>query len=117
MGKGPPPKAKSKLATIEEVKADRKASRSPANGNAKSHFQILYWQDIPSEIKAWDDFEEVKISLPEKFALRIDTAAQKQGLISQDAYSAHLRWSASAERAGTPREVANAICRELETAN
>jgi len=116
MGKGPPPKAKTKIETIEEVKHEREAARAPAGGNAKSHFQILYWQDIPSEVKVWDDFDEVKISLPEKFAVRIDAAAQKQGLISQDAYSAHLRWSASAERAGTPREVADAVCRELESA-
>ncbi len=26
-------------------------------------YQILYWQDIPSQVKAWDDFDEVKIEL------------------------------------------------------
>ena len=55
----------------------------------------------------------MKLSLPEKFALRIDASAQKQGLISQDAYAAHYRWSDEAERAGSPREVAEAICKEL----
>jgi hypothetical protein len=110
MGKGPPPKAKTKLDTIEEVKAERKEARSP---NAKSKYQILYWQDIPSELKAWDDFDEVKMSLPEKFTIRIDASAQKQGLISQDAYSAQLRWGEIVERAGTPREVAEALCKEL----
>src|SRR5215472_12857736 len=44
-GKGPPPKAKSKIETIDEVKAEREESRG-LNGNAKSKFQILYWQDI-----------------------------------------------------------------------
>ena len=117
MGKGPPPKAKSKIQAIDEVKAQREESRAQRDPNAKSKFQILYWQDIPSEVKAWDDFDEVKISLPEKFALRIDASAQKQGLISQDAYSAHLRWSKVAERAGSPREVAEAIRKELEAAN
>jgi methanogenic corrinoid protein MtbC1 len=113
MGKGPPPKAKTKLDTIEEAKAERAQSR-PRDPNAKSKFQILYWQEIPSEIKAWDDFDEVKISLPEKFVVRIDAAAQKQGLISQDAYSAHFRWSDEAERAGSPQEVAQAVKSELE---
>ena len=116
MGKGPPPKAKSKLQTINEAKAERQESRVQADANAKSKFQILYWQDIPSEVKAWDDFDEVKISLPEKFAARIDASAQKQGLISQDAYSAHLRWSDVADRAGSPREVAEAVRKELESA-
>jgi 5-methyltetrahydrofolate--homocysteine methyltransferase len=116
MGKGPPPKAKSKIESIEEVKAEREQSRAQANGNTKSKFQILYWQDIPSEIKAWDDFDEVKMSLPEKFVVRIDASAQKQGLISQDAYSAHFRWGDPAERAGSPRDVAETICRELTAA-
>ena len=113
MGKGPPPKAKSKIESIDEVKHEREQSRTE-DANAKSKFQILYWQDIPSEIKVWDDFDEVKISLPEKFVVRIDASAQKQGLISQEAYSAHFRWSDAAERAGSPHEVAEALKKELE---
>jgi methanogenic corrinoid protein MtbC1 len=113
MGKGPPPRAKSKIESIEEVKAEREQSRAHANGNSKSKFQILYWQDIPSEVKAWDDFDEVKLNLPKKFIVRIDALAQKQGLISQDAYSAHFRWSDPAERTGSPHDVADAVCQEL----
>jgi 5-methyltetrahydrofolate--homocysteine methyltransferase len=113
MGKGPPPRAKSKIESIEEVKAERAQSRAHTNGNSKSKFQILYWQDIPSEVKAWDDFDEIKVSLPKKFIVRIDASAQKQGLISQDAYSAHFRWSDPTERAGSPQDVAEAICQEL----
>ena len=116
VGKGPAPKSKTKQQAIDEVKGEREQSRTQHDPNAKSKFQILYWQDIPSEVKAWDDFDEVKISLPEKFAIRIDAAAQKQGLISQDAYSAHLRWGDAAERAGSPREVAAAVKNELELA-
>src|SRR5580693_7329478 len=54
MGKGEAPKAKSKIESIEEVKAKRKESRAQFNGRSKSKYQILYWQDIPSEVKAWD---------------------------------------------------------------
>jgi 5-methyltetrahydrofolate--homocysteine methyltransferase len=114
MGKGPPPKAKSKLETIEEVKAEREHSQAQRNPDAKAKFQILYWQEIPSQIKAWDDFDEVKLNLPGKFIARIDASAQRQGLISQDAYSAHLRWSEPAERAGSPAEVVQAVKSELE---
>jgi hypothetical protein len=96
---------------IQEVKQERVQARAQ---NAKSKFQILLWQDLPSEIKAWDDFDEVKLSLPEKFAARIDASAQKQGLISQDDYSAHLHWGEVTERAGSPREVAEAVRGELE---
>jgi 5-methyltetrahydrofolate--homocysteine methyltransferase len=113
VGKGPAPKAKSKLDTINEVKHERVAS-APSDPLARSKYQVLFWQDIPSEVKAWDDFDEVKLSFPEKFALRIDASAQKQGLISQDAYAAHLRWSETVERAGSPQEVAAAVLRELQ---
>lgn len=113
VGKGAAPAAKSKLDTINTVKAERTEAGAIRPG-ARSKFQILYWQDIPSEVKAWDDFDEIKISLPTKFAERIDAAAQKQGFIQADSYLAHLRWSEEAERAGTPREAAEAVKRELE---
>jgi methanogenic corrinoid protein MtbC1 len=114
VGKGPPPKQKSKIESINEVKAEREQSRAQRDPNAKAKFQILYWQDIPSQIKAWDDFDEIKMDMPSRFADRIDASAQKQGLISQDAYSAHYRWSAETERAGSPQEVAEALKKELE---
>ena len=114
MGKGPKPKAKGKIDTIEEVKAEREEARAQ---DSKSKYQILYWQDIPSEVKAWDDFDEVKMSMPKKFTVRIDAMAQKLGLISQDAYSAHFRWGDVVERPGSPREVAEAMCSELAGAN
>jgi cobalamin-dependent methionine synthase I len=114
VGKGEAPKAKSKKEAIDEVKAEREQSRAATAANAKSQYQILYWQDIPSEIKVWDDFDEIKINLPARFTERIDASAQKQGLISQDAYSAHYRWSDAVERPGSPREVAEALKTELE---
>jgi 5-methyltetrahydrofolate--homocysteine methyltransferase len=115
VGKGPAPKAKSKIESINEVKAEREQARAATSADAKSKFQILYWQDIPSQVKAWDDFDEIKMDLPTRFAERIDASAQKQGLISQDAYSAHYRWSDAVERAGSPQEVADALKKELET--
>ena len=43
-------------------------------------FQILSWQEIPSQIKAWDDFDEVKIDLGVRFTEKIDAAAQARGV-------------------------------------
>ena len=113
-GKGAAPVAKSKMETIASVMAERAESRTQRDPNARSKFQILYWQDIPSEVKAWDDFDEIKVSLAPRFAERIDVSAQKQGHIQADAYMAQLRWGDEAERPGTPAEVANALKRELE---
>ena len=114
MGKGAAPKAKSKIETIEEVKAEREQARAQRDPNARSKFQILYWQDLPSQIKAWDDFDEIKLDLPQRFAERIDASAQKQGFIQADAYLAHLRWSEISERAGSPQEVTESLKKELE---
>lgn len=77
-------------------------------------YRILYWQDHPSQVKAWDDFDEVKIELAPRFLARIDQAAQTQGLTATDDYLAQWRWGDAAERPGTAAEVAEAVRRELE---
>ena len=78
-------------------------------------YQILYWQEIPSQIKAWDDFDEVKVELAARFAARIDQAAQAQGLTGADDYLSQWRWSEEQERDGAAREVAEAVKAELES--
>jgi hypothetical protein len=80
-------------------------------------YQILYWQDLPSQVKAWDDVDEIKIELPPRFAARIDSAALAQGLMGTDDYLAQWRWGESAERPGTAAEVAEAVRRELDAAH
>ena len=77
-------------------------------------YRILYWQDIPSQVKAWDDFDEIKVELPQRFAARIDGAAQTQGLTRSDDYLSQWKWTDEQERPGTPEEVATAVRQELE---
>jgi len=77
-------------------------------------FQVLYWQEIPASIKAWDDFDELKLELPPRFAARIDQAAMSQGLTQTDDFLNHWKWSDVQERPGTPAEVAEAVRHELE---
>jgi Virulence factor len=79
-------------------------------------YQILSWQEIPSQIKAWDDFDEIKLELPSRFIARIDQAAQAQGLTKTDDYLSQWKWGEEHEREGTAGEVAEAIKHELETA-
>jgi hypothetical protein len=79
-------------------------------------YQILYWQDLPSQVKAWDDFDEVKVELSARFAARIDQAAQAKGLTGTDEYLAQWRWGEVSEREGTAAEVADAVRREIEHA-
>ena len=79
-----------------------------------AYYQILYWQNIPSQVKAWDDLDEVKVELSPRFVARIDQAAQAQGLTQTDDYLAQWKWSEELEREGTAEEVAEAVKKELE---
>jgi hypothetical protein len=77
-------------------------------------YQILYWQDIPSQLKVWDDFDELKVELSSKFVSIIDRAAKEQGLVSEDDYLSQWRWSEEIEYPGDAREAGESIRKELE---
>jgi Virulence factor len=79
-----------------------------------AQYQILYWQDIPSQVKAWDDFDETKVELAPKFAALIDQTAQSKGLTGTDDYLSQWRWGDELEREGTAQEVADVVKKELE---
>ena len=77
-------------------------------------YKILYWQEIPAQIKAEDDADDVTVALPAKFMERIDRLAAQRGLQASDDYLAQWQWSEEEERAGSAREVAEAVRAELE---
>ncbi len=77
-------------------------------------YRILYWQEIPTQIRAEDDEEDVTLELDERFMKQIDILAAKRGLQSADDYLAQWKWSEEEERAGGAREVAEAVKAELE---
>ena len=76
-------------------------------------YQILYWQRIPTQVKAWDDFDEGKREMPAGFMTKVDNEAHRQGLTKMEDYLAQLEWSEEAERDGEPDDVADAIIAEL----
>jgi len=78
-------------------------------------YKILYWQEIPSQIKADDGADEVSLAMPPRFMELIDHCALKRGLHSADDYLAQWSWSEEEERDGTAAEVAEAVMAELET--
>ena len=77
-------------------------------------YKILYWQEIPTQIKAEDESEDVTVELDGKFMTQVDILAAKRGLQSSDDYLAQWRWSEEEEREGSAREVADAVKAELE---
>jgi hypothetical protein len=79
-------------------------------------YKILYWQEVPSQIKAEDDLDDVTLPLDPRFLERIDRLAVQRGLQGTDDYLGQWRWSDPQEREGTAEEVAQALKRELEAA-
>lgn len=79
-------------------------------------YTILYWQEIPSQVKAEDDLDEVTLPLDPRYMERIDQLAARRGLQGGDDYLAQWHWSEPQHRDGTAADVAAAVKRELETA-
>ena len=114
-----------KLARGEDVAAaapvapTRAHGATNGDGEAKdgkvTTFKVLYWQEIPSQVKAEDDAgNEVSIELPSKFMERIDEVAAQRGVKNGDEYLAHWKWTDEQQRPGSARAVAEAIKAELE---
>jgi len=79
-------------------------------------YTILYWQEVPSQIKAEDELGDVTLPMDARFMERIDRLAAARGLQSNDDYLAQWRWSEPQQREGTAAEVADAVKLELERA-
>jgi hypothetical protein len=79
-------------------------------------YRVLYWQEVPSQIAASDESEEVAVLMPARFLERIDLLAAQRGLQASDDYLAQWRWSDDEERPGSAQEVADAVRAEFEAA-
>jgi hypothetical protein len=75
-------------------------------------YRVLYWQEVPAQIKAEDEFDEV--NLPLSMSERIDQLAVELGLVGGDDYLAQWHWGEEQQRPGAAREVAEAVKVELE---
>jgi hypothetical protein len=79
-----------------------------------AEYQVLYWQEIPSQVRAEEGGEEVKLELDPKLQERIDAVATERGLIGSDDYIEQWQWGDSMERPGSAQEVAEGVKKELE---
>ena len=77
-------------------------------------YKILYWQEIPSQIKAEDEMDDITVQMPDTFQERIDLMAARRGLQESDSYLAQWKWSEEEDRDGSAGEVAVAVRNELE---
>lgn len=77
-------------------------------------YQIMYWHDIPVQVRAGGRRDRISIQLAPRFMAAVDSAAMAAGLTGSDAYLAGFIWTAAQERDGAPDEVAAAVAAELE---
>jgi 5-methyltetrahydrofolate--homocysteine methyltransferase len=107
--------APSAVDTLKRLVDEGKAKREQgAATTATVAYQVLYWQDIPAQVRVESNGEEIKLPLDARVQQHIDQVAMKQGLFGTDEYLNHWRWSDPAERPGTAQEVAEGLKRELE---
>ena len=76
-------------------------------------YKILYWQEVPTQIKAEDAEDDVTLPMPPRFMERVDQLAMQRGLAGSDDFLEQWRWSEEEEREGSAQEVAEAVKEEL----
>lgn len=76
-------------------------------------YQILYWYDIPTQVRAKEGRQRVSKPLPDRFMKTVDKTAMAARITASDAYMNGFKWSKAKEREGTPEEVANVVVEEL----
>lgn len=79
-----------------------------------AQYQILYWRDIPAQVRAESDHDQVTLELDQRAQQKIDALAMQLGLLGTDEYLDLWRWSETQERPGSAQDVAEGLKRELE---
>jgi hypothetical protein len=79
-----------------------------------TQYQIMYWHDIPVQVRAGGRRDRVSQELPPRFQAAIDQAAMAAGLTGSDAYIESFHWSEPMEQEGNPIDVVAAVVAELD---
>jgi hypothetical protein len=79
-------------------------------------YQIVYWRDIPAQVKVGSGRSRAARQMSLRFQEAIDRAAMRSGLFNTDDYLGEWRTSAAEEREGAPEAVAEAVAAEIEAA-
>ncbi len=80
-----------------------------------AQYQVLFWYDIPVQVKAGTRKDRFSKELSSRFQVAVDRAAVEAELTGTDEYLAGFHWDETQERSGTPEEVTEAIVAELES--
>lgn len=77
-------------------------------------YKVLYWIEIPVQVRAEDENGRVNLQLPERFQLAIDELAMAANMINDDDYTNGFKWHAEEEKEGSAQEVAEAVIASLD---
>jgi hypothetical protein len=77
-------------------------------------YQILYWKDIPAQVRVFKGRRPVSQPMPARFQTAIDREAMETGLAGTDDYLDQWEWTERRERPGEPEAILNALVQELE---
>ena len=78
-------------------------------------YQVLYWFDIPLQVRAGGRRDRISKELSGRFQEGIDQVAMAAQVTGTDAYLNGFQWGESQERPGDPQEVVEAVAAELES--
>ena len=77
-------------------------------------YQILYWHDIPVQVRSGGRHDRVSVPLPDRFQEAVDKAAMRAELTGSEAYTDGFRWGEMQVRDGTAEQTAQTIAAELD---
>ncbi|MDP7740497.1 MAG: virulence factor [Lentisphaeria bacterium] len=80
-------------------------------------YQILYWRDIPAQVRVFDGSERLTKVLPDRFQEEIDHVATSEGITESDAYLDLWDWTEKRDRDGVPAELLETLVAELIAAH
>jgi hypothetical protein len=76
--------------------------------------QVVYWRDIPAQVKVRSGRERLSRPLSDRFQRAVDEAAMRAGKSGTDEYLEQWRTSEAQEREGEPAAAAETLAAELE---
>lgn len=79
-------------------------------------YQIVYWRDIPAQIKIKEGRQRKGQPLSDRFTQGIDQAAMLTGLVGSDDYLAQWRTTPWQDYEGDAETLAKTLAAELEEA-
>ncbi len=80
----------------------------------ETRYQIIYWRDIPAQVRLGGRKDRLSWPLSERFQAAIDAAAMVAGKSDTDAYLEEWRTGEWLEADGAPEAVATEVATQLE---